>query len=184
MATETDAEGYVISYEYDGNRNMVKKTTVDGDTINVYDPLDRLISTTTPDGESESFEYDGIGQIVTSTDKGGYKTSYTYDGNGNLVKTTDPDGCVTEYAYNAFGLETHINYNGGKQMDYAHNKTDDLVKMGDWSRTITYEIDPLHRITSTTDRLASIWPIHTTAWATKPARKTPTASTTITSSTT
>ena len=45
MATETDAEGYTVSYEYDGNHNMVKKTTVDGDTTYVYDELDRLIST-------------------------------------------------------------------------------------------------------------------------------------------
>ena len=41
MATETDAEGYTVSYEYDGNHNMVKKTTVDGDTTYVYDELDR-----------------------------------------------------------------------------------------------------------------------------------------------
>lgn len=225
IATETDAEGYVISYEYDGNRNMVKKTTVDGDTIQVFDPLDRLISVTTPDGETETFTYDGVDQIVTSTDKGGHTTRYTYDGNGNvtsatdakgnvttfeydimdnlskvtlhrvdeqdgvdeyevtlyeydgrglqtkvvdalgnvtvhqydgngnLVKTTDADGYVTEYTMDALDLIEHINYNGGKQVDYQYNKTGDLVKMEDWSGTTTYEVDLLHRITATTDRL-------------------------------
>ena len=48
---------------------MVKKTTVDGDTTYVYDELDRLISTTTPDGKTENIEYDGKGQVTASTDK-------------------------------------------------------------------------------------------------------------------
>ena len=53
----------------------------------------------------------------------------------------------------ALDLIEHINYNGGKQVDYAYNKTGDLVKMEDWSGTTTYEVDLLHQLTATTDRL-------------------------------
>lgn len=53
----------------------------------------------------------------------------------------------------ALDLIEHINYNGGKQVDYAYNKTGDLVKMDDWSGTTTYEVDLLHQLTATTDRL-------------------------------
>ena len=35
VATKTDAEGYVTSYEYNGNGNCVKMTTVDGDTLSM-----------------------------------------------------------------------------------------------------------------------------------------------------
>lgn len=73
MATETNAEGYTVSYEYDGRHNMVKKNTVDGDTIYTYDALDRLISITTPDVKTETFEYNGEGKIISSTDKGGHR---------------------------------------------------------------------------------------------------------------
>ena len=37
----------------------------------------------------------------------------------------------------ALDLISHINYNGGKQVDYAYNKTGDLVKMEDWSGITT-----------------------------------------------
>lgn len=99
------------------------------------------------------YEYDGRGLQTKVVDALGHVTVHEYDGNGNLVKTTDADGMVTEYTFDSLDLVSHINYNGGKQVDYAYNKTGDLVKMEDWSGATTYEIDLLHRITSTTDRL-------------------------------
>ena len=106
VATKTDAEGYVTSYEYNGNGNCVKMTTVDGDTLYEYDPLDRLIKTTTPDGESTSMTYDGVGNITSSTDANGNTTQYIYDGVGNVVETIDALGTSAFFEYDEMGRLT------------------------------------------------------------------------------
>lgn len=65
---------------------------MDGVTTYEYDPLDRLIKTTTPDGKSETIEYNGRRPGGCSTDKGGHKTSYVLDANGNVIETIDGPG--------------------------------------------------------------------------------------------
>ena len=42
----------------------MKLTTPDGVTTYEYDPLDRLIKTTTPDGKSEHITYNGEGDVT------------------------------------------------------------------------------------------------------------------------
>jgi RHS repeat-associated protein len=101
VATETNAEGYTVSYEYNGRHNMVKKNTVDGDIIYTYDALDRLISITTPDGKTKTFEYSGEGKIISSTDKGGHKTRYILDANGNIIETIDAMGNSALFEYDS-----------------------------------------------------------------------------------
>ena len=49
------------------------------------------------------------------------------DANNNLFFKTDADGYTTTYTYNALDLVTHINYNGGKYMDYVYNAVGALV---------------------------------------------------------
>ena len=153
-----------MAYTYDGNGNVTSATDAKGNvTTFEYDIMDNLSKVTlhrvdTQDNVDEYevtlYEYDGRGLQTKVVDALGNVTVHQYDGNGNLVKTTDADGYVTEYTMDALDLIEHINYNGGKQVDYQYNKTGDLVKMEDWSGTTTYEVDLLHQITTTTtDRL-------------------------------
>ena len=79
---------------------MVKKTTLDMQSV------DRGLTTKV---------IDALGSV----------TVHQYDGNGNLVKTTDADGFVTEYTYSDLDLVMNINYNGGRQVNYAYKKTGD-----------------------------------------------------------
>lgn len=37
----------------------------------------------------------------------------------DLVYKVDADAMVTEFSYNAIDMVTHINYNGGKEVDYV-----------------------------------------------------------------
>ena len=203
-------------------------TTPDGVTTYVYDPLDRLISTTTPGGKTENIEYNGEGQVVSTTDKGGHTTkhvldgngrvvetidalgnstlfeydamgnltktslhrvdgqdsvdswevtryeydsrglttkmtdalgnvtTYQYDGNKNLVSKTDADNYTTKYTYNGLDMVTHINYNGGKQVDYAYNSVGDLVRMEDWTGINTFEYDLLSQLKKVTDHKGNV----------------------------
>ena len=145
MATKTDAEGYVTSYEYDGNGNCVKMTTVDGDTIYEYDPLDRLIKTTTPDGESTSMTYDGVGNITSSTDANGNTTQYKYDGVGNVVETIDALGTSAFFEYDSMGnlVKTRL------------HRVDTQDNVDEWEVTL-YEFDGRGLATKQVDALGNV----------------------------
>ena len=148
VATETDAEGYTISYVYDGNHNMVKKTTVDGDTTYVYDELDRLISTTTPDGKTETMEYDGLGRVTSVTDKGGHKTQYVYDAAGNVIQTIDAKGNVAAFEYDLMGNLTKVTLHRVDTQDGVDEYEVTLYEY-DGRGLVTKVVDALGNVTTT-----------------------------------
>lgn len=116
----TDTLGNVTTFEYNSMNGLTKVTLHRVDGQNGVDEYEVTL-----------YEYDGRGLQTKVVDALGNVTVHEYDGNGNLVKTTDPDGYVTGYTYDSLDLVSHINYNGGKQVDYAYNKTGDLVEMTD-----------------------------------------------------
>lgn len=68
LASITDANGNVTSYEYDTMR--------------------RLKSTTFPDGKTESYTYLADGKLQSKTDRKGVTTSYQYDAYGRITTQT------------------------------------------------------------------------------------------------
>ena len=53
-------------------------------------------------------------------------------------------------------LVTNINYNGGKEVDYAYNAVGDLVRMEDWTGVNTFEYDLLSQLKSVTDHKGNV----------------------------
>ena len=145
VATVTDAEGYVTSYEYDGNQNLVKLTTPDGVTTYEYDPLDRLIKTTTPDGKSEHITYNGEGDVTSKTDKAGHKTSYVLDACGRIVETIDALGNSTLFEYDPMGRLTKTSL----------HRVDAQDKADEWEITL-YEYDGRGLVTKETNALGAV----------------------------
>ena len=103
-----------------------------------------------------TYEYDGRGLTTKQTDALGNVTEYEYDGNGNLVYKVDADAMVTEFTYNALDMVTHINYNGGKEVDYVYNAVGDLVRMEDWTGINTFEYDLLSQLKRVTDHKGNV----------------------------
>ena len=106
--------------------------------------------------EVTTYEYDGRGLTTKQTDALGNVTEYEYDGNGNLVYKVDADAMVTEFTYNALDMVTHINYNGGKEVDYVYNAVGDLVRMEDWTGINTFEYDLLSQLKRVTDHKGNV----------------------------
>ena len=126
-ATETDAAGVTLSYEYDKMDRVVKitrlndnvvletrtydaagnlKTVTDAlnhTTTYTYDALGNLTQIVNPDGSATQYAYDKLGRIVSTTDALGNTASYTYDANGNQTSATDAEGNTTSYTYDAAG---------------------------------------------------------------------------------
>lgn len=74
VTSTVDALGGVVSYVYDANNNVVKKTS--GDGINPAN--DR----------TQWFAYDGMNRLTVSIAADGSVMSHVYDGNGNVTSTT------------------------------------------------------------------------------------------------
>ncbi|MFZ6781341.1 DUF4214 domain-containing protein [Undibacterium sp. Ji83W] len=74
VISTVDALGGVVSYVYDVNNNVIKKTSGDG----VNPANDR----------TQWFAYDGMNRLTVSVAADGSITSSTYDGNGNVTNTT------------------------------------------------------------------------------------------------
>jgi YD repeat-containing protein len=81
----------------------------------------------------------------------GNETLYEYDGNGNLTQKTDADGYVTEYSYDALNLLERVEYDGGKEAQFAYDKNGALTAMMDWNGTARFSLDALGRVTSAVD---------------------------------
>ncbi len=119
------------AYTYDASGNLLTKIVMRGDVIenkttqtNIYDGLNRLLSSTNALGQTEFYAYDDANQTVKITQKNGRvdtrvydkagqltselsggtaQSSFVYDQLGRLAISTDPTGVKTAYVYDYAG---------------------------------------------------------------------------------
>jgi RHS repeat-associated protein len=120
IASRTDANGVVTTFEYDEHGNVTEET-VDGETtVTTYEPPEsfdppfiknRVKARTDRNGHTTTFDYDSRGnlteqRITVSHPEGGNRnliTRRTYTANGDLKTITDPQGHTTAFTYDAWG---------------------------------------------------------------------------------
>ncbi len=129
-ATTICGGGIVSNYYYDevGNLAKITSATVQSTTYS-YDNLNRLTSTTYPDGTTEKYGYDTSDNLVQKTDKNNVQTNYSYDSINRLVSI----------AYH--GTTTTID-------QYTYDRNSNLLQLQSQNATITYTYDTRNRITS------------------------------------
>ncbi|MGD0918664.1 MAG: RHS repeat-associated core domain-containing protein, partial [Thermodesulfobacteriota bacterium] len=142
-----DQFGRLGTVEIPGNRTFIFS----------YDPKDRLISMTYPNGVKGSYEYDRMDRPAKlfyrkSSDETIAGWTYSYDSEGNPIKVIDSTGRITQYVYDRAGQLTEeagsygkVNYSYlpgqnrakmermGKAAQYSYNKVDQLLKAGEES---------------------------------------------------
>jgi RHS repeat-associated protein len=151
--TVTDANGGTTKYAYDGFGDLIQQTSpVTGTTVywydsagnlkqrsdargvvtnNAYDALDRITSTTYPNGASENvaYSYDqsghgfGIGRLTAVMDAVG-TLSRSYDERGDLTAETRTIGktsLVTSYTYDAAQRVASLTFPSGWSAVYARD---------------------------------------------------------------
>ncbi|MBT9586995.1 RHS repeat protein, partial [bacterium] len=75
----------------------------------LYDPLDRVLQTLFPNGETVSQVFDAEGNLIQRTDVHGKVTLYTYY-NDNRLHTVTYEGLIFVYAYDLAGRLESITY--------------------------------------------------------------------------
>ncbi|WP_218158263.1 hypothetical protein, partial [Paenibacillus algorifonticola] len=162
-----DGTEAVTRYLYDANGNVIKEILPNQYTASMdrdgtvksmkglsytYDAMNRLTSTTSPEGKGMeyiaydvngrisktvdglqytgdiaaslgmSYVYDGLGQLIKQTDALQHSTTFVYDVLGNVTKSTDARGMVTAYAYYPDRLVRSITYADGGVTSYEYDK--------------------------------------------------------------
>jgi YD repeat-containing protein len=138
LLTQTDPDGTVTRYTYDGVGNQIELRRAVGASDeravqSRYDGLGRLIAQLTPQGVaaigastdakviadawtaySVKYTYNGAGQRASMTDQDGNRTLYYYDLSGNLGYQVNAAGEVTAYSYSTFDQQTAITQVNGR----------------------------------------------------------------------
>ncbi|MHB8743477.1 MAG: DUF6531 domain-containing protein, partial [Sulfuricaulis sp.] len=100
-----DASGYTLtrrnnaSERYDLTGKLLSETSPTGQTTSYGYTNGELTTVTDAFGHTLTFGYNGNNQVATVTDPAGNPISYTYDNNNNLTKVSYPDGSAKIYYY-------------------------------------------------------------------------------------
>jgi len=127
LVEETDHQGTITRYRYDGMGNLIATTRAAGtpeaaSRLAKYDLQGRKIAELSANGAAlltdnmgveeierlwqrygQRYNHDALGRKTGSTDANGNRTSYVYDAAGRLTHTINALGEVVEAHYDAFG---------------------------------------------------------------------------------
>ncbi|MFI0975553.1 RHS repeat-associated core domain-containing protein [Streptomyces sp. NPDC021093] len=110
--TEVSSTSTTVTYHYDWDGNLSRRTDDGGDIRYRFDALSRETIRTLQDGSQTELTYTAAGNVDTYKDPAGL-TDYSYDAANRLVALKDPSGKSTSYDYNANDLRTKTTYPGG-----------------------------------------------------------------------
>ena len=144
----------VTEFDYDESGNLTNITdAVDRTTVNEYDALDRLISTTDPIQNLTRYEYDLFGNLVKIIDPLTHTTTNEYDGRNRRVRTIDPDGGVTDFGYDADDNLTSLVDPVLNLTEFQYDVRDRLVtEIDPFGNRIEYQYDAVDNLIAKLDR--------------------------------
>ncbi len=162
LPSYTDAaNGQRTTYTYDNSGRKTTETThrtgPDGTPIALttafeYDPNNRIIATTHPDGTTTRTEYTALGTPRAHINPQGQRTEYTYDTRGHEISTRHPDGTTTEKTYDPQGNLLTETDQAGRTTEYTYDAANRRIETRHPDGTTTgTEYDPAGRITAHID---------------------------------
>jgi len=176
---EYDSRGNVVS----SSRPYLTNDTVYSTTYQ-YDELNRLVSSTAPDGAITSYTYNGLrstttntlnqnttkvlnakGQLAKVIDNLSQTIAYQYDASGNLWLTTDPKNNMNFMAYDILGRKTKMYEPDSGSTLYEYDALGRMARRTDARGNVTEDTyDALDRLTRRQETdLISSWSFDTCA---------------------
>ena len=156
LLTETDGNGTVTSYTYQGNYPV--ETKVDGKTIQkvTYDACGNIKTLTDGNGNTTTYNYDKKGQLLFVAYPEGGSITYSYDKKGLVKTATDAYGNTTTYTYNGQSDITSVTDSLGNTYHYTYDQNGNRLSETDPKGNVTaYRYDSMNRLIETTDALGN-----------------------------
>ena len=165
VTQQTDANGKVTHFKYDGLDRLVRQIrkqtdttdSIDADdavTRHTYDPHGNRRTLTEPNGNTTEFVYDGLHRLVQEVNAAGDTTLTEYDGVGNVIRVTAPNGNVTENTYDNLDRLTNVRDGVGQVVRFAYDAEGNQLTGTDGNgNTTTNAYDAIYRLVQVSDAL-------------------------------
>ena len=166
ITKQTDGNGKVIYYAYDGLDRLIVEDHKQGNTnyeidpndavtIYTYDPNSNRLSWQQPDGNMTNYTYDKVNRQLTMVQvQTGDTTTYTYDAFGNVKTVTAPDLNLTTYTYDILNRRISETDSDGPVSTTSYDAVGNVTGTTDGDGNLTtYNYDALNRRITMTDPL-------------------------------
>ena len=154
-----DASG-TYSYTYDTRDRLLTKNTPQGNLTYTYNAFGNLsqIASSTPNGTLVNYYYDQLNRLTNVVDRFNNSTCYGFDSVGNLQTVRYPNTATNTYSYNSLNRLTNLIAKTGSgtlasfayQLGAAGNRTSLSDLVNGFSRSYSWQYDPLYRLTNET----------------------------------
>ncbi|MCU0522185.1 MAG: hypothetical protein MUF84_16015, partial [Anaerolineae bacterium] len=133
--TMTDTSGST-AWWYDVRGRVTQEVKLIGTqpftTSTSYDAMDRVVTTTYPDGEGVTTAYNAATQPVSLSGSSTYVSETVYSAVGQLTRRTLGNGLVTTYAYDPFASRLATLQTGNLlSLAYAYDRVGNVVQIDD-----------------------------------------------------
>ena len=165
VTKQTDANGKVIYYTYDGlDRQMleIRKqggtafliTPSDAVTRYTYDAMSNRLTMTEPDGNTTNYFYDALNRRIKMVNAAGDTTKWTYDPVGNIGCVTAPNLNMTCYTYDALNRPIKETDSQGTVQTTTYDPVSNVLCRFDGNGNgPCYQYDADNRVKTMTDAL-------------------------------
>lgn len=167
--------GFNLSYEYDDQGNMLKRTDANGqvytytydqfgNALTATDPLNqtsiytyttdfkKISSYKDPKGNVYTFSYDSRGNMTQLAGPANTVYTATYNSAGDIINSTDPNGNTYTYNYDSRGNPVSVTGPNGYQAALSFDARGNLLSYTDArGNTSSAEYDILDRLKKITD---------------------------------
>ena len=126
--TVTDGGGYVLTYAYDALNRIISTTYPDGTSSQTAYTFLQPTRRTDRLGRVTNFVYNSLQQIISMTDPLNRVTRYSRCTCGEILKMVDPLGQTTSWAYDIESRPLTKTYPDGSQLTYTYENGKDRLK--------------------------------------------------------
>lgn len=162
--------GEAMSFTYDNNGNILTVIDNTGTTTKTYDSLGRMLSETSPNTGTSTWDFDiltdsavsmAVGEVaVKTTDAKGGIVLRVLDKNGRLSKVVDVSNtnATTTYLYDLAGNQSELSQPNGAKSVYTYDKNHQVKTLNTYKadasllESYTYVYDAARNQTSKMDR--------------------------------
>ena len=151
LTSRTDPDGSQVTYTYDKASNRTSVTTASGKVSYTYDALNRIDTVTDRNGGIIDYTYNAVGNLISTSLPNGITETRTYNAVNSLVSLeqrskTGAAIAAYSYSYDPTGRRNRIEEINGEITEYNFDSLyrlsrENITTLGNGNRSIIYTYD-------------------------------------------